>query len=266
MVLNWILAQTQQTPNNSAIRAVILAVTISLFAAIKIARRRKKQPRFSFPRHPAIEPLAGAPLAAPASQIDSVRALLGPAPRKFPARLASYLSVIPPAWMEDNQDDEMWLNVRHQERVRRDGMVVWGTIVQANNTLFAKNNSESGASVIYSPDPWFDKRKAVLAEIAHRCFELKGTDPADPESAACARMLTNEMTRAMGLKIPRVFTGDRRVYHSSMLMPRKHLPKGFLSGSHFPVWIDSKGTGAVVLVPAAFWPASLTAEWDVESE
>jgi hypothetical protein len=49
-------------------------------------------------------------------------------------------------------------------------------------------------------------------------------------------------------------------------MPRKHLPKGFLSGSYFPIWIDPRPTGAVVMVPAAYWPASLTMEWDGEQE
>jgi hypothetical protein len=169
---------------------------------------------------------------------------------------------VPPKWMESYPKDEQWLNIQSQERLLREGRVVWATIVQANNNLFQRNNLETGASVIYSPDPWFDTHVQALALIAHRCFALKGTDPADPESATFARMLTNELIRAMGLKVAGVFTGGRKVFHSSMLMPRKHLPKGFLSGSYFPVWIDAKNPGPVVMVPAAYWPASLTMAWD----
>jgi hypothetical protein len=98
--------------------------------------------------------------------------------------------------------------------------------------------------------------------MAHAGFALKGTNPTDPESLIFAQMLTNEMTRAMGLKLPSKITGGYRVFHSSMLMPRKHMPKGVLSGGFFPVWIDPKNPGPVVMVPAAYWPPSLTMEWD----
>ena len=49
-----------------------------------------------------------------------------------------------------------------------------------------------------------------------------------------------------------------------LLMPRKHLPKGYLSGTYFPIWMDPQQTGAVVMVPAAYWPATLTMAWDRE--
>ena len=214
------------------------------------------------PTHPVIE----APLTLYAmpqgSQIDAVRALMGPPPRAFARSLSSYLRVDPPSCLLARKYDEEWDNIKSQEKLRREGMVVWATIVQANTNLFQRKNIEAGASVIYSPDPWFDRHRDALKAIAKQCFALKGTDPADPESAAFARMLTNEVTRAMGMKVPRVFTEGREVYHSSMLMPRKHLPHGLLRGAYFPVWIDPDKIGAVIMVPAAYWPPSLTTEWD----
>lgn len=217
---------------------------------------------FVYPTHPVIEGSAGLQQLPISRPIDAVRTLMGPAPRAFPAGMHSYLTLQAPAWLGANPKDEQWLNIRNQERIRRDGQVVWATVVQANNNLFKRNSAECGASVIYSPDAWFDRNREVLGQIVDRCFALKGTDPADPESAAFARMLTNELTRGMRMRVPSVFTGGRKVYHSSMLMPRKHLPKGILSGQYFPVWIDSQNTGAVIMVPAAYWPASLTMEWD----
>jgi hypothetical protein len=186
---------------------------------------------------------------------------MGPAPRSFDNSLQAYLTVPPPRWLKTRWRDEQWLNVTSQQRLRRDGPVVWAAIVQANNNLFKRNNAETGASVIYSPDPWFDRHRDALGQIAQQCLGLKGTKPDDPQSAEFARMLTDEMIRGMRMKVPAVFTGQRHVYHSSMLMPRKHLPKGFLSVVYFPVWIDPEEKGAVVMVPAAYWPASLKVEW-----
>lgn len=269
-MMNFTNQVAEVTPFDLIIVKVLVA--LGCLAAAVIVKRMKQMPAkrrpaaaarpapFRAPTHPLIQAPPGA--VAPVSVIDSVRQLLGPPPRTFDSSLTQYLTVVPPIWLEGHPDDEQWLNVQSQERLRREGRVVWATIAQANSNLFERNNLEAGASVIYSPDPWFDTDVKALALIAHQCFELKGTDPADPESATFARMLTNELIRAMGLKVPSIFTGGRKVYHSSMLVPRKHLPKGYLSGSYFPVWIDAKKPGPVVMVPAAYWPASLTRAWD----
>ena len=217
---------------------------------------------FRYPTHPVIEPPKSETWAM--SPIESVRQLVGSTPRRFDDSLQAYLSVLPPDCLKPKPNDEQWLNVKSQHRLRREGAVVWATIVQANGNLFKRNNAETGASVIYSADPWFDRHREALGQIAQQCFALKGTSPTDRESAVFARMLTDEMIRGMRMKVPSLFTGQRRVYHSSMLMPRKHLPKGFLTGVYFPVWIDPDETGAVVMVPAAFWPPSLLEEWGDE--
>ncbi|MGA2584235.1 MAG: hypothetical protein ABSG31_13230 [Tepidisphaeraceae bacterium] len=270
MVFRCILALTNPVdPSSIATIGFILAAVVAFFTVRRSTRTRAGKKKkagvkavpFVYPTHPVIEGPSGT-LIPRAWPIDSIRHLVGPPPRTFDPELTSYLMVVPPKWMQANPNDEEWLNIKYQERVRSDGPVVWGAIVQANNNLYKRNNAESGASVIYSSDPWFDRNRDALGQIARLCFAIKGTDSPDPESASFARMLTNEMTRGMRMKVPSVFTGGRKVFHSSMLMPRKHLPKGFLSGRYFPVWIDPQNTGAVVMVPAAYWPASLTAEWD----
>ena len=75
-------------------------------------------------------------------------------------------------------------------------------------------------------------------------------------------MLTVELSRGMLLKVPGRFTSGRAIFHSSMMLSRKHLPKGKLAGPYMPVWVDPDGSGTLLLVPAAYWPASLVAAWD----
>jgi hypothetical protein len=141
---------------------------------------------------------------------------------------------------------------------------VWAAHVQANVLLFNVGPSDHPASVIFSEDPWFDDHPEALFEIGHELFNLKGTDQHDPESADFARMLTSELIRAPLLTVPARFTAGRNVFHSSIVLPREHLPKGVLCRRPMPVWIDPADTGALLLVPAAYWPASLLAMWDAE--
>jgi hypothetical protein len=193
------------------------------------------------------------------SAIDQIRELLGPPPRRFDRSLQEYLHLKPPPWMTD--DPELAVAYENQDRVRRDGKVVWAALVQANNLLFAPGGEDHPASMVFSEDPWFDQNPEALCDIAHDLFGLKNHDHDDPECADFSRMLTNERIRAPMLKVPQRFTGGRRVFHSSIVIPRKHLPKGVLCRSSLPVWIDAAGTGALLLVPAAYWPSSVLMQW-----
>lgn len=192
--------------------------------------------------------------------IEAVRELIGSAPRTFEPKIQEYLHIVPPQWAL--RDAEMRIAYDRQDIIRRDGQVVWATIVQANKLLFARGPFDHPASMIFSEDPYYDDHPEELREMARDLFLVKGTDQADAESAAFARMLTSELIRAPMLRVPSRFTGGRRVFHSSMMLPRKHLPKGVLGGWLMPVWIDPARNGALLLVPAAYWPASLFAAWD----
>jgi hypothetical protein len=46
------------------------------------------------------------------------------------------------------------------------------------------------------------------------------------------------------------------------MLTRRHMPKGFVGASLIPVWVDPANTGSLLLVPAAYWPPSLTTQWE----
>jgi hypothetical protein len=186
---------------------------------------------------------------------------MGSVPRSFPRELQKYLHIEPPVWLKKSPDDEMHWVYGDQDKIRKQGKVIWASVVQANSLIFRPGPSDHGASVIFSLDPWFDSHANALPTLAAELFALKGTDQEDAHSAAFARMLTNEMTRAMMLPVPKRFTEGREVFHSSLMLVRKHLPIGRLTGKLLPVWIDPENRGKLLLVPAAYWPASLTAIW-----
>ncbi|MGN6625167.1 MAG: hypothetical protein ACTHLN_00990 [Tepidisphaeraceae bacterium] len=252
---------------------LLILIAYGALAFYRRAKRKRRPPAAApaaanvVPTHPLIAPPRQKPAdpdAAPARivPIDLVRQLMGEAPRTFDPSLSEYLHADPPRWLSrPGKKDEMLQPFIEQERLRRDGRVVWAVTVQANSLIFQPGPTDHGASVIWSYDPYFDERPGELAQIAHELFLLKGTDQSDPETATFARMLTNELTRAMGLKVPARFTAGRKVFHSSLMLTRRHLPQGFLSRNVLPVWVDPNPTGLVLLVPAAFWPASLLFWW-----
>jgi len=191
--------------------------------------------------------------------IEVVRELLGPVPRKFSREIEAYHAIVKPTWL--TKSDPLAAAYKRQKRVRRDGMVVWGVFIQANQLNFKPGPVDVGGSVIYSLDPYYDDNPGDLQNLAAELYLLKGTDQADPETATFARMLTLENSRGMGLIVPKRFTGGRRVLHSSMIFPRKHLPSGFITQNILPVWVDPTGHHGLLPVPAAYWPASLLAYW-----
>ncbi len=193
--------------------------------------------------------------------IAYVRKLAGSAPRQFPGELKKYLHISKPTWLGYNFTDELHGIFRHQESIRREGKIVWAAVVQANSLLFRDDGIDCPASIIYSQDPWFDDRPEQLSLIARALFALKGTTPRNPVALRFANMLTNEMDRAMGLKAPTALSQGRDVFHSSIVLPRKHLPHRVLSGSYMPVFLDQGGSGEVILVPAAYWPPFLLSNW-----
>ena len=216
------------------------------------------------PIHPTIAtpPPARFEVDAPASRqqpIEFVRQLVGQVPRRFSKEIESYLAVQPPPWMV--KADPLYALYKRQKKVRREGVVVWAVFVQSNQMNFRPGPTDFGGSMIYSLDPYYDENFGELQSMAADLFALKGTDQADADAATFARMLTLETSRSMGLAVPRRVTGGRRVLHSAMIFPRKHLPNGVVSANILPVWIDPGGGHHLLPVPAAYWPASLLAFW-----
>lgn len=162
-----------------------------------------------------------------------------------------------PSWMKPT--DGLAEIYRQQTRLLREGRIVWGALVQANNQLFEPGPMDLPAMLVYSLDPHFDARPAELREIGAKVFALKGTQPADPELASLARLITDEVDRSMGLRLPPVFTACE-MRSAVFMVCREHIPSGVLTSGKFPI-LTHPDTAAVMIVPFEFWPAELTVLW-----
>lgn len=162
-----------------------------------------------------------------------------------------------PAWMRAT--DALSEAVDKQAMLLAEGKIVWGSVVQANNLLFKPGDSDHPAMLVYSREPELDARPAELRAIAQRIFKLKGATPRDPVERAIADKVTNEMDRTMGWRVPVELTA-RHVLSAAVMVWRKHLPDGVLTGATVPLLVHD-ATKAVMIVPAQFWPEAIVKPW-----
>ncbi|MDR2625693.1 MAG: hypothetical protein LBC37_05110 [Zoogloeaceae bacterium] len=152
----------------------------------------------------------------------------------------------------------------------REGRVVWGALIQANNNLFASGTDDLPAEVVYSIDG--SVPPDVLAPVAQALFALRKQLPpqADDALKKCADYLNAETVRAFGWPVPaslvpapglpeRLPDGLRI---STLWVMRKYLPHGYLAGNVLPLLASDACPGHVMVIPANAWPATFRASWD----
>ena len=173
------------------------------------------------------------------------------------AEILNRIAAGKPDWMD--QDEPLLEIIHQQKRLLTEGRIVWAALVQANNLLFEEGEHDHPAMLVYSEDPYFESRPHELRAIADKIYQLKSTEPEDPEERLVAASVTNEMNRNMGWQLPDLLT-DKKVRAAAFMVFRSHIPNGVLQAVLFPILIHS-ATDAVMIVPVAFWPLSLTSMW-----
>jgi Fe-S cluster assembly iron-binding protein IscA len=167
---------------------------------------------------------------------------------------------LPAPWF--SRGDELYEIYLKQDLLIREGVVVWGALVQSNKLLLQPGRHDHPATCIWSEKPEMEAHPEVLTEIAARLFDLKGAKPVDHEERRYAAMLTDEKARGMGLKIPRTFAGPHHPITSTTVMVfRRHLPTNILMGSLVPL-LTHYTTSAALIVPAKYWPRGLVRQWE----
>jgi hypothetical protein len=148
---------------------------------------------------------------------------------------------------------------RRQHLLLERGMVVWASLVQANNALFAEGAHDMPALLAYSLERHFEARPQALQRIAHALFAYKGKDAPAPLQHI-VQCLASEQQRAQDLAVPATLT-RRRVMVSSFLAIRKHMPADVMHGAWFPV-LTHPDTLCLMIAPHAFWPQELVTAWN----
>ena len=169
----------------------------------------------------------------------------------------------PPEWM---QEDEPLLEIYAQQQVLlARGRAVWAALVQANQHLFHFGRQDHPALCVYAPahadDGERDEERECewLARAASRLYQLKNTEPSDPQERELAAMVSDEMDRSIRV-LPESFWPGERVHAASFMVLREHLPAASLRIQTFPLLIHPD-VQAVMIVPKQFWPLDMQRIW-----
>jgi hypothetical protein len=177
--------------------------------------------------------------------------------KRFTPSMLTSVAALAPHWLQAT--DALSEILKQQTLLLTEGTIVWGALVQANKLLFAPGDVDCPALLVHSNDAYFDVRPQELRLIGHKIFGLKETKPSDPALAAVAQLVSDEMDRSMGFKLPPVFS-NKDMRAAAFMVFRKHIPNGVLSAGLFPL-LTHPSTDAVMIVPFEFWPIDMVIMW-----
>ena len=172
-----------------------------------------------------------------------------------------YVHIRPPKWCRKSKDDLM-LIYRDQKKLIDHGQVAIAMLVQGNVTLFKKGYEDAPANVVYSDDLRAENLLDRLRAAALKIFEMKGTEPEDPDALKFAKMVSYEYSRGFRITVPDKFAPDLNVTYTTIMVHRKHLPEGYLANEFFPLLIHEESRAAMIL-PARYWSKELLADWGI---
>lgn len=176
-----------------------------------------------------------------------IRASLGKTPRKLHPRHKLHA----PKW--SLKGDRLSDIYSQQDKLLREGEVVWGALVQANRQLFADGPENHPGNVIYSLDPASFSMPGVLMAAAHQLFSVKGDKDVSAEMQVFSQTLADELERLMKVKVPGELTHGLETFFTSVMFDRLHLPDGVLRGGLMPMLAHPK-LDATMVVPYWHWP------------
>jgi hypothetical protein len=138
----------------------------------------------------------------------------------------------------------------------------------ANGELWRPGDDDLPAGAVYSFDPIFDRHPEWLEPIATGLYRFHegqvalDTDPCAsvplaPSVANLRHQLRTGYERPLAQPLPLELSGGRRVFHTTLMLHRAHLPGGYLVGSRLPLLVERRvGDGVAMVLPGELWPAS----------
>ncbi len=134
--------------------------------------------------------------------------------------------------------------------VLRGGKVVWGYIVQANETLYQNQRIDMlavPAVILYSPDAYFDGDPLELKRIAERLYRAKESN-----------FLRNESSFFTNKRLSDAVTDGREVYASCLMVYRPHFPLYMATDGLLPL-VASPSERSAFALNLKYWTANFAA-------
>lgn len=169
----------------------------------------------------------------------------------------------PPGWMKAG--DDLRLLYRNLELLLDEGELTWGVVFMANTDLWEPGEEDLPMGVVYSFDPWYQRRPERLHRIGRKLFEFHGSDeppPRRPWERSVRDALHTGYERVWHQELPPSLSGGRIVFHASTVCHRRHLPSGHLSDNVLPLLVQRTTEPRTCMpAPCHYWPRELLGRW-----
>lgn len=154
-----------------------------------------------------------------------------------------------------DEEDELLNMYNIQAEFFEHGQHALGAIVAANEKLYKWGILDLPAFIVYSLDEYYNdvENMQELVNIAYQVGELSGRRQEDNNLKQIVYALETEVDRAFGIKLPYDMTNGRDVFFTSVMIPRKYLPKKKIDRAVYPFNILVGRRPDAMLVPHWYW-------------
>lgn len=156
-----------------------------------------------------------------------------------------------PSWL--GKDDELNLLFNDTEKLFSEGIICYGSIVQANTLLFSRKElSDCPASFIFSTDEIMEDKADILSGLAHNIFLYKDNYdyPVPDDIKGVIDAVRDEYDRSSFSF--RISAPDAEIFFVTTIVFRTHIPMYVLKGSIVPMLIAPDRKTAIIL-PMYYW-------------
>lgn len=159
-----------------------------------------------------------------------------------------------------NDDEPLLRIIEGWEHTLRNGKVVWGAIVKANQQLWHSGTEDCPALLAWSPDQEFASKPEALRSITRSIQSVIDSNSVPDELQHLQTFLRDDLYRETSRLVPPSLTNGHKVFLSTIMVFRRHLPRGFLCQSMLPVCIGEEWDFPAIL-PCTSWSESLVRWW-----
>lgn len=168
-----------------------------------------------------------------------------------------------PSWLDEK--DGLRFIYTEQDLLLSQGIICYGSIVQANTILFKSFPPfNCPATLVYSENSEIEENPYILHDIANEIFSYKDmpSDEVPIELRELVRVITDELDRSAFRGTLSDADGNKiNIGFTSLMIFRKHLPKKKICGSMLPLIVAPEKCNSIIVLPEEYWSENFKQAW-----
>ncbi len=176
--------------------------------------------------------------------------------KKYARNPVVELGIAKPEWLNNEAD---LLNEIYDDTsvFLRNSKINYGCIIQANTILFDKKDKrDCPATFITTDSDYINSSPEILQSVANEIYQYKNTDiDLVPERLRrIVEYIQDEYERGRFSNQIEFEDGNiANLYVITMMVMRKHIPKGYLTKNIYPLITNFENSNTAMILPKKYW-------------